>query len=54
MTWTMLTKTNNLALIAESTGPRVGKEKTKVIRANKKQQDKIKFNGKDLEVHLSG
>ena len=54
MTWTMLTKTNNLALIAESTGPRVGKEKTKVIRANKKQQDKIKFNGKYLEVHLSG
>lgn len=50
----MPVKTNNLALIAEGTGPRVGKEKTKVIQANKKQQDKIKLNGKDLEVHLSG
>ena len=45
----MPVKTNNLALIVETTGLRVGKEKTKVIRANKKQQDKIKLNGKDLE-----
>ena len=45
----MQAKTNNLELIAEKTGLRVSKEKTKVMRANKKQQDKIRFNGKDLE-----
>jgi len=40
----MLAKTNNLALFAASTGLSVGKEKTKVIRAKKKQQDKTKLN----------
>ena len=45
----MQTKTNNLERIAEKTGLRVSKEKTKVMRANTKQQDKIKFKGEDLE-----
>lgn len=33
----MQAKTNNLALIAESTGVMVGEEKTKGIQANNKQ-----------------
>ena len=45
----MRTKTNNLQLIAEKTGLRVSKEKTKVMRANNKQQDKIKLKGEELE-----
>jgi len=41
----MQAKTNNLALIAETTGHSLSKEKTKVMRANNKQQDKIKLSG---------
>jgi len=39
----MQTKTNNLERIAEKTGLRISKDKTKVMRANTKQQDKIKL-----------
>ena len=39
----MQTKTNNLERIAEKTGLRMSKDKTKVMRANTKQQDKIKL-----------
>ena len=45
----MQAKTNNLELIAGKTGLRVSKEKTKVMRANDKQQDKIKLKGEDLK-----
>ena len=45
----MQAKINNLAPLAESTGPRVSKEKAKGTQANNKQQDKIKLNGEDLE-----
>lgn len=45
----MQAKINNLAPLAERTGLRVSKEKTKGTQANNKQQDKIKLNGEDLE-----
>ena len=46
----MQAKTNNLAEIAETTGLRASKQKTKVMRTNNsKQQDKIKLNAEDLE-----
>ncbi|KAL9958878.1 hypothetical protein ACROYT_G035950 [Oculina patagonica] len=45
----MQAKTNNLAQIAETTGLRVSKEKTKVMRTKSKQRGKIKLNGEDLE-----
>jgi len=45
----MQTKTNNLQLIAEKTGLRVSKEKNNVMRANNKQQDKIKLKGEDMK-----
>ena len=45
----MQAKTSNLELIAEKTGLRESKEKTKVMRTNNKQQDKIKLKGEDLE-----
>ena len=38
----MQTKTNNPEQIAEKSGLRISKDKTKVMRANTKQQDKIK------------
>jgi len=44
----MQTKTNRLALVAEKTGLRISKEKTKVMRANSKHQEKIKL--KDVEL----
>ena len=45
----MQAKTNNLAQIAEITGLRVSKEKTKVMRTKSKQWDKMKLNGEDVE-----
>ena len=46
----MQTKTDHLALVAEKTGLRIRKEKTKVMRANSRQWEKIKL--KDMEdVH---
>ena len=45
----MQAKTNNLAQIGETTDLRVNKEKTKVMRTKRKQWDKVKLNGEDLE-----
>jgi len=48
----MQTKTDHLALVAEKTGLRISKEKTKVMRANSKQREKIKLKDVELEdVH---
>ena len=45
----MQTKTDHLALVAEKTGLRISKEKTKVMRANSKQREKIKLKDVELE-----
>ena len=48
----MQTKTEHRALVADKTGLRIGKEKTKVFRVNSKRQEKIKMRDEELEdVH---
>ena len=49
----MQIKTEYLALVAEKTGLRISKEKTKTMRANSKRLKKIKLEDKELEdVHI--
>ena len=45
----MQIKTEHLALVAEKAGLRIGKEKTKVMRANSKRLEKIKLRDEELE-----
>ena len=45
----MQIKTEHLALAAEKTGLKIGKEETKVMRANSKRLEKIKLRDEELE-----
>jgi len=45
----MQIKTDHLAMVAEKTGLRISKEKTKVMRTNSRQWEKIKLKDVELE-----